>query len=199
MISFIFQIWGCQFTFFGNKSLTTSYTPCKNSLWESLQQYNRSGRRRGWNLSPTHWSSDNLYSEGICGCTDKTSARRHGKANCLEGKSTGDCQRGLRGRIKSQECEKQYKLSSDKLQVTLQLSLFKGVVPGWWAKAGYRVNKCGLDHRVVFLRKRMRNRLYSPNASLHPGVKMGASELSWKHYEMEGDNLWWTGILSRGV
>ena len=48
-------------------------------------------------------------------------------------------------------------------------------------------------------RKRMRNRLYSPNASLHPGVKMGASELSWKHYEMEGDNLWWTGILSRGV
>ena len=45
----------------------------------------------------------------------------------------------------------------------------------------------------------MRNRLYSPNASLHPGVKMGASELSWKHYEMEGDNLWWTGILSRGV
>ena len=44
----------------------------------------------------------------------------------------------------------------------------------------------------------MRNRLYSPNASLHPGVKMGASELSWKHYEMEGDNLWWTGILSRG-
>lgn len=100
---------------------------------------------------------------------------------------------------KSQECEKQYKLSFDKLQVTLQLSLFKGVVPGWWAKAGYRVNKCGLDHCVVFLRKRMRNRLYSPNASLHPGVKMGASELSWKHYEMEGDNLWWTGILSRGV
>lgn len=38
---------------------------------------------------------------------------------------------------KLQECEKQYKLSSDKLQVTLQLSLFKGVVPGWWAKAGY--------------------------------------------------------------
>ena len=30
-------------------------------------------------------------------------------------------------------------------------------------------------------------------------LKMGASELSWKHYEMEGDNLWWTGILSRGV
>ena len=44
----------------------------------------------------------------------------------------------------------------------------------------------------------MRNRLYSPNGSLHPVVKMSASELSCKHYEMEGDNLWWTGILSRG-
>ena len=77
--------------------------------------------------------------------------------------------------------------------------MFKGVVPGWWAKAGYRVNKCGLDHCVVFLRKRMRSRLYSPNGSLHPVVKMSASKLSCKHYEMEGDNLWWTGILSRGV
>ena len=52
----------------------------------------------------------------------------------------------------------------------------------------------GLEHCVVFLGKT----LYSHSASLHPGVEMGTGKLLGKPNKLQGSDLRWTSIPSRG-